>query len=328
MAEPTGSYVMGVDLGGTRLRTALADRLGRIVRQRAAPTGADAGRDAVIGRIVAEVRATLDPAPLSALSAIAVGVPGPVDPKLGMVYRPPNLPGWGNVPLRTILTEELSVPVQLGNDGNLAALAEHRFGAGRGISTLVYLTVSTGVGAGVIDADRLVLGSWGGAAEIGHMTIDLNGPRCTCGNFGCLEAMASGTAIANEAARRLAAGEESSLAGLVRGDAQKLRAEQVVEAAERGDPLARAVVEWASYNLGVGVANVLHLFDPELVVIGGGVSNAWNLIQAPVRRAIRERAMEAYSNRARLVRTSLGDDVGVLGAVALALEGRAIQLSP
>lgn len=321
MTESTGRYVIGVDLGGTRLRVALADLSGTIVRRRTVLTLAEEGRNAVIRRIVAEVRAVLEPSPLPELLRVAVAVPGPVDPWRGMVYRPPNLPGWGDLPLRQILEEDLTVPVLLGNDANLAALAEYRYGAGQGCRHLVYVTVSTGVGGGVIDAGRLLLGTWGGASEIGHMTIDLNGPRCSCGNFGCLEALASGTAIAQEAGRRIAAGSASILVERSHGELERIDAAMVVEAAMRGDQLAHSVVRWAGYNLGVGLANLMHLYDPQVIVVGGGVANAWDLLAPELGRAVRERAMEAYANRTQILRSQLGDDVGVLGAIAFALEG-------
>lgn len=317
MATESPTYVVGVDLGGTRLRAALADREGKILRQRAVATRAAEGRDAVIARIAAEIRAVAEPLPLSDVAAVAVAVPAPVNPATGVVYNPPNLPGWGEVPLKSILEGELGCPVALGNDANLAALAEHAFGSGRGAAHLVYLTVSTGIGGGVVVGNRLLLGATGGAGEIGHMTIDEHGPRCPCGNPGCLEAMASGTAIAREAARRVAAGAPSSLAtdpGL-----QQIVAESVVRAAQAGDALSREVIDWAAYNLGVGLTNVLHLFDPEIVIIGGGVSNAWDLLLPGMIRAIEERAMPSYARRRKIVRSELGDNVGLLGAIALGL---------
>ncbi len=319
MSQVEGSFVIGVDLGGTRLRTALADRQGAIIRQRSIATNADEGRDAVIRRIVSEIRAVLVPEPISSLRAVAVAVPGPCNPSLGVVYNPPNLPGWGEVALSSILAQDLSVPVHLGNDANVAALAEHQFGSGRGLSCVVYLTVSTGIGGGVVEADRLILGAWGGAAEIGHITIDLNGPLCGCGNHGCLESMASGTAIASETARRLGAGERSSLIEQAGVDLNDLRADQIVAAADDGDPLSRRVIDWAGYNLGVGLANIMHLYDPAIIIVGGGVSNAWPLLEPAIHRAIRERAMAAYVQHTRVVRSQLGDDVGLLGAVSLAL---------
>jgi len=319
MAQETQEYVIGVDLGGTRLRTALANRQGEIVRSNTVPTLAEEGRDAVIGRIVAQIRAVLEPLPLAVLRGVAIAVPGPVDPRAGYVYRPPNLPGWGDVPLKQILQFELNTPVHLGNDANLAALAEHRFGVGRDYAHMVYMTVSTGIGGGIIDDGRLMLGGWGGAGEIGHQTIDLNGPRCSCGNYGCLEAMASGTAIAREVDRRLLAGEPSSLRHEVDGKLKPVHAEQVVEAARAGDKLAGEVLQWAGYNLGVGIANLMQILDPQIIIIGGGVSNAWDLLEAATTRAIRERAMEIYTQHTKIVRSQLGDEIGILGAIALAL---------
>lgn len=318
MDEPSGAYVVGVDLGGTRLRAALADLQGNVIRHRAVPTHALEGREAVIARIADEIRNVTAPEDLSAVRAVAVAVPSPVNPNTGMVFNPPNLPGWGEVPLREVLESQLARPVCLGNDANLAAMAEHAFGAGKGTSHLVYLTVSTGIGGGVIEDNRLVLGVTGGAAEIGHMTIDRGGPRCACGNTGCLEAMASGTAIAREATRRLVAGAPSSLAADPGPD--QIIAESVFRAAEAGDDLARSVVDWAAYNLGVGLTNVMQLFDPEIIVIGGGVSNAWSLLQSGMTRAIEERAMVAYRRRIKIARADLGDSVGLLGAVALAIQ--------
>ncbi|HLZ10044.1 MAG TPA: ROK family protein, partial [Chloroflexota bacterium] len=307
IARSTDIYVVGVDLGGTRLRVALADRTGEIVRQRAVPTRASQGQAAVIDRLASEVRAVLEPLPKSCLTGVAVAVPGPVDPGAGVVYRPPNLAGWGDVPLKSILEADLEVPVHLGNDANVAALAEHQFGVGRGQSHLVYLTVSTGIGGGVVDANRPILGAWGGAAELGHMTIDLNGPRCGCGNHGCLEAMASGTAIAREAQRRIAAGQSSILADDFADNLEGIRADPVVSAAENGDQWSLSVVEWADYNLGVGLANVMHLYDPSIIAIGGGVANAWTLLEPPMKKAIRDRAIKAYVQHTKVARSQLGD---------------------
>lgn len=320
MTENSPNHVIGIDLGGTRLRVALANRAGNIIRHRVLPTLAEEGRNAVLGRLIAEARTILDPINLVDLAMVAVAVPGPVDPFSGIVYRPPNLPGWGDIELKSILEEELTVPVIVGNDANLAALAEHHFGAGRGASHLVYVTMSTGIGGGIVNDGELFLGAWGGAAEIGHMTIDLNGPRCSCGNFGCLEAMASGSAITREAARRIASGSTSVLTERVHRNLDELRTQLIVQAAQEGDPLANQVITWAAYNLGVGLANVMHLFDPNVIVIGGGVSNAWNLLMPTIQRALRERAMEVYVRRTRIVRSELGDDAGMLGAVALAID--------
>jgi glucokinase len=321
MAVEEDAYYIGVDLGGTRLRVALADCTGRILRRRVVPTGGGEGRDAVLGRIIVACRMILEPEPLPRLCRVGVAIAGPVDPRQGVVYHPPNLPGWGEVPLSMVLERELTVPVLLGNDAHLAAVAEHCWGAGRNLDHLVYLTVSTGIGAGVIINRRLLLGAHGGASEIGHVTIDLNGPRCGCGNHGCLEAMASGTALAEEAMRRLGQGECSVLLEHLRRNPGRLDAETVVGAALQGDALARAVIQWAGYNLGVGLAAVMHLYDPQAIIIGGGVANAWDHLMPSAWQALRERAMDFYLTRVRITRSELGDEAGIRGAVALAIRG-------
>ena len=316
--QATGPCVVGGDLGGTRFRLALADATGQVLWRNSCLTEAGQGLDAVLGRVKTMIGEALTSAP-SAVGSIAIAAPGPLDPWKGIIYRPPNLPGWDEVHLKQILEDAFGIPVHVGNDANLAALAEWRFGAGRGCDHLVYVTVSTGVGGGVIDRGQLLLGYGGGAGEVGHMTIDIDGPKCNCGNRGCLEALASGTAISRRAVERLRAGAASRLLELAGGDLERVTAELVVEAARQGDPVAGEVMQKAGYALGVGLANLMHLYDPQVIVLGGGVTNAGPLLFGPMHEAIEERAMEAFRNRTRIVQAELGDDVGVYGAVALAL---------
>lgn len=319
MSESTPSRcVIGGDLGGTRFRVALADETGKLLQRRSWLTEADRGLAAVLERVqalIAEVAATSP----GSVAGIAIAAPGPLDPWKGIVYRPPNLPGWDEVHLKEILEARFGIPVSVGNDANLAALAEWRFGAGRGSDYVTYVTVSTGVGGGVIDRGQLLLGSGGGAAEVGHMTIELNGPYCNCGNRGCLEALASGTAISRRAVERLEAGAQSSILSLAGGRLEVVTAELVVEAAHQGDAVAREVMWNAGYALGVGLANLMHLYDPQIIVLGGGVTNAGPLLFDPMHQAIQERAMAAFRRRTRITIAELGDDVGLYGAVALAL---------
>ncbi len=316
--QAAGRCVVGGDLGGTRFRVALADGTGRFLRRSSCLTEADQGLEAVLGRMKRMIREVMTDAPCP-VAAVAIAAPGPLDPWKGVVFSPPNLKGWGDVPLKQIMEDDLGVPVHLGNDANLAALAEWRFGAGRGCDHLVYVTVSTGVGGGVIDKGQLVLGCGGGAGEVGHMTIDMNGPRCNCGNPGCLEALSSGTAIARRAAERLQAGAVSRLTEMAGGVPQRVTAELVVEAARAGDQVAGEVMRAAGYALGVGLVNLMHLYDPQVIVLGGGVTNAGELLFGPMREAIQERALESFRKRTRIVLAELGDEVGVYGAVALAL---------
>src|SRR5438093_4784414 len=217
--------IIGIDLGGTKILGIRADEEGRIAAQVRERTEADEGLEAVLDRIVGVIR---ELTPKSGVDAIGLGVPGPLNPEKGEVYDPPNLPGWGTVPLPKLIGERLqapkNTPIVLVNDANAAALAEYKFGAsceriaGRSIRHMVYLTVSTGVGGGVIADGKLLLGATGMAAELGHIVIDLHGPRCTCGNIGCLEAMASGTALGREGAMLVAARRETLMADLAGGD--------------------------------------------------------------------------------------------------------------
>lgn len=278
---------------------------------------------------------------------IGVGAPGPLDSRTGIVFSPPNLKGWRNVPLRQLLYDEFNLPVYLGNDANLAGLGEHVYGAGRGVPDMVYVTVSTGIGGGVIIGGRVLEGVSGTAGEIGHMTIDIHGPRCNCGNTGCLEVLASGTAIARRAAEVIEEGLGEGILAVAREQAAQrnpltdlagssrlspkaetaplpepiqVDAAVVVEAARRGDQVAAGIMRRAAENVGVGMVNIIHLFNPALIVIGGGVSKAGPLLFEPVERIVRERAMEVPRRAVRIVRAELGENVGLLGAAAHAIQ--------
>lgn len=315
MPREQPNLAVAVDLGGTRFRVAIVDRRGRLVERVSHPTEAADGRDAVIARVLDAVRTTVTAARVRRPAGLGVGVPGPVNPWTGVVASAPNLPGWRDVPFKQILEAALDLPVHVGNDANLAALGEHAYGAGRGDDDLIYLTVSTGIGGGIIADGRLVLGTAGLAGEPGHMTILPDGPACNCGNHGCLEVLASGTAIGREARRRIAAGEATALA---QQPIDTVDAAAVARAAQAGDPLAADVFGAAMAYLGIGVASLFHLFNPRSVIIGGGVANAGDLLFLPVREAVRRRCMPAYRHDTRIVPAKLGDDVGLLGAAALA----------
>lgn len=309
--------IVGVDLGGTRFRVCLARPDGTVLERRSWPTEAEAGPESVINRLAEAILSFTEPEGKERVIGVGLGAPGPLNPWEGVIIRPPNLPGWDRVPLRDLMVARLNLPVYLGNDANLAALGEFHFGAGRGVRHVVYMTVSTGIGGGVIVDGRLLLGSTGLAGEIGHMTIDPSGPRCNCGNFGCLEALASGTAIAREARARLREGAPTLLAQLAHGDPDNVDAAMVENAARQGDVFAATLMHQVAEYIGIGVVNVLHLFDPEMVIIGGGVSRAGTLIFDPIEDTIQRRAMVGYRNRARVVPAELGDDAGLMGAVAL-----------
>jgi len=313
-------FVLALDIGGTRLRTALADSTGKIVNQTVEATHPEQGLESGLERIKEAIRKAASKINFDKIRGIAIGAAGPVDPQAGVILTPPNLPTWENLPLRERLEEEFGLPVWVENDADLAALGERRFGAGKGFNHLIYITVSTGIGGGIITNGQLLHGSKGSAAEIGHMVIDPQGPVCGCGGRGHLEALASGTAIARMAVERISHGQTSDISNLVGDNLSQVTAVTVAQAAQDGDPLAKQVMREAGTSLGLAVVSLVHLFDPEVIIIGGGVSNAGELILEPVREVIAERAMPDFKKRAKIVRSALGDDSGILGAAALALD--------
>ena len=319
--------VVGVDLGGTRVRAVLADSEGRFLARTSRSTEAALGLEEVLNNIQRAIEKVCRDGGINhvnpdTIAAIGIGAPGPLNPYTGVVYSPPNLPGWNNVPLKAILEARLNqVPVFLGNDANLAGLGEYRFGAAKGRHNVIYMTVSTGIGGGIIIDDKMLEGVDGAAGEIGHTTMEINGPLCGCGNHGCLEILAAGPALRRIAIERIQAGEESVLRQMAeaRGGLEHLQPEMVEQAARAKDPLALDIMQTAGRYLGVGIANLLHIFNPEIVVIGGGVSRAGELIFNPIHQEVEKRAMPAFRARVSIVPSPLGDDVGLYGAVALAL---------
>nr|MBC7243711.1 ROK family protein [Chloroflexota bacterium] len=315
----TYPYVVGVDLGATQIRACLADTEGNIMREARQPTLAQEGLQPVLKRLKATIAQVLPEAPEAHAVAIGVGSPGPLDPRTGVVIAPPNLLGWHNVPLRDILSQEFGLPVYVNNDANVAALAELRFGAGRGCSDMVYLTISTGIGGGIICNGQLLLGAHGLAGEPGHATVEPAGPRCNCGNVGCLEVMAAGPAIARHALELIRRGYDSSLCTVVR-EGMELSAEMVGKAAQEGDSVALQAIQRAAHYLGISVLNLIHIFDPDRVILGGGVSKLGSLLFEPVRAWVREHAITPVQRETPIVPAALGDQVGLLGAVVWAVD--------
>jgi glucokinase len=313
-----------VDLGATKIFTMVTLPDGREVGSDNRPTLADLGPRTVIDRIADSVRASLAAAGASEseLAAVAVAAPGTIDHERGIVRDPPNLPGWGAVPIVEALRDAFRVPVVLENDANAAALGEHAFGAGRDFRHMIFITVSSGVGGGIIIDGRLYRGATGAAGEVGHMVLDETGPTCGCGRRGCLEALASGTAIAARAAALVAEGKSPALARLAR-HSSPLTAEHVVRAAAEGDAVARKIIEEAGHYLGLGLVNLVHVFNPHGIVIGGGVSRAGDLILKPTREVVRQRCFALSQQGLQIVQGVLGDRAGALGAIAALREIRA-----
>lgn len=310
--------VIGVDLGGTQIRALVMDPDGREVGRSATLTQAAEGVEAVIARILGTIGAALGQLPWSKVRGIAVGVPGPTDPWEGIVLQAPNLPGWRDIPLRQIISERLGVPTKLGNDANLAALGEHFYGAGRGVNNLVYMTISTGIGGGIIADGRLLLGARGLTGEIGHQTLEPEGPLCGCGNRGCLEALAAGLAIARMGREAVIQGRGERLLALAQGSLEAIDARIVARAAAEGDSTALEIVRRAATYVGIGLANVCNILNPAMIILGGGVTRIGPLLFDTIRETIALRAMPPVRD-VQLVPAALGDDVVLLGAIALVM---------
>ncbi len=317
-----GWYVAGVDLGGTKIRTALAGAGGQVLAEVKVPTEADGGMLHVVERILATLKHVQQEAGVDGcrLAALGVGVPGPLDAASGVVHTAPNL-GWHNVPFRAVLEEKTGIPVYMENDADLAALGEHAYGAGRGAENMVYVTVSTGIGGGLILNGRLYRGSFGGAGEIGHTVVLPDGPPCRCGKRGCLEALASGTAIARKAKEMVEGGAGQGILAAAGGRIEGVTAAAVAAAAAAGDEEALLVMKEAARYLGVALANVINLLSPSLVVLGGGVMEAGEFFFAEICRQAR-RGVLGPAAKGGIVPAALGGRAGVLGAVYLALTAK------
>ncbi|NQT72189.1 MAG: ROK family protein [Chloroflexi bacterium] len=316
MDEP---HVIAIDIGGTSFRVALADANRNILSRNSEPTLASDGPESGIQRLIETIRKTASSIGMDRVKGIAVAAAGPIDPNEGIFLTPPSLPTWHNVPLKSKLKKEFDIPIWVENDADMAAVGEHRFGAARGFDRVIYITVSTGIGGGIIIDGQPLHGIKISAAEVGHIVIDPNGPQCNCGGKGHVEVMASGTAISRMARERIPYGNTSILSELCGNDPSRLTAEMVTKAAFSGDPVAIGVFNEAGTNLGLAVASLIHIFDPDVVVIGGGVSNAGELILKPVRESVAERVMADFKDRTKIVRSELGDDSGIYGAIAFAL---------
>ncbi|MGA2489891.1 MAG: ROK family protein [Anaerolineales bacterium] len=303
------SAIIAIDIGGTQLRVAVYphNSIVPIKIQRAPSHGTEEG---VFDRLTSLIDSVW---PAEPVDIICAAVPGPLNPYTGIILETPNIPAWKNYPLAELLTKKYSVPTFIGNDANLAALGEWLYGAGKGHHDIVYLTISTGIGGGVISSDKLIEGFRGMATELGHITVLPNGPVCSCGVRGHLEAVASGTAIAKYVSEQIIAGRKSSLGFGV------LTARQISEAAQQGDALAKEAFIRAGEFIGQATADFLHLFNPSIVIFGGGVSFSGDLLFGPVKDSLRRNIMdESYLEGLEITTAKLADDAGLLGSLAQA----------
>jgi len=312
--------VVALDIGGTKIIAAVINSEGKMLSRVYRPTNAEQGPQKVISRLISIIRLAVNRSDKSIkeIGGISLAVAGLIDINRGLITTAPNLPHWKDICLGDVLRDEFKIPSFLLNDGSAAALGEHCFGGGIGIDNLIYITVSTGIGGGFILDGKLFNGADGSAAEIGHMIVLAGGPACHCGQSGCLEALASGTAIARMARERLGEGQRSILTDIVGKELASLTAEHVARAGKRGDLVALDVIQESAYYLGIGLSNLVNLLNPQMIIIGGGVSAMGEMLLRPARKSMREHAFKLPASTVRVVRSKLSPDAGILGAAAYA----------
>lgn len=309
-------YVIGVDLGGTKIYTALVDLEGNIIKEKTVETLAHEGEKAVMGRIVDTINYVIDGTDKNLIKSIGIGSPGPLDVKNGIIIENSNLP-FKNFAIVKTIKETYDLPTYLDNDANVATLGEFMFGAGKGSENMVFITASTGIGGGAVLNGKLFRGATGNALEVGHMTVSTEGPRCGCGNLGCAEALGSGTAIGKRAKEAVLSNVVTSLKNY-----ENVTAKEVFKEAANGDRVAKNILNTSLTYLGIAVANTITNFDPEKVVVGGGVVNGGDIVLDTIRNVVEERCMAAFVENCTIEKAILGGKAGVLGAAALAITER------
>ncbi len=322
MSENHDDLILGVDLGGSKILVAVVNAQGRVVSSHETVTPAAKGREVVIQCIVDSARAVLERrgVAMSEISAVGIGAAGISNPQAGILFTSPNLPGWRNVLLTDIIQDRLGQRTFLINDANAAALGEFYFGAAQDARNFIYITISTGIGGGIVIDGNIYTGAIGIAGEVGHMTIDDNGPVCNCGNRGCWETLASGTALTREAKLRVSKGIKTSLLEYAEGNIENVTPQAIHRAAEKGDRLAKELIAQTGYYIGVGLASLIDIFNPELIVIGGGLSSIGDMLFEPAFKTAEKRAFKEAFQAVRFASPELGRNSGVIGAAAFALQ--------
>lgn len=324
---PEQGYIVGVDMGASHITAIVSDYSSRVIRDKEIRIDIAKGPeycleqlDRLVQQIIAECGIHL-----GEISSIGVGVPGPVVNERGVVSSPPIMPGWDNYPIRSSLEKKWGCNVSLNNDAELGALGEWAYGVGRGEENLAYIKVGTGIGAGLMLKSNIYHGVTGTAGEIGHVTINENGPVCTCGNHGCLEAFAGGKAIINRAYEELRKGRRSELIGL--GDIYQISMNDIVSAARKGDLLSQQLLSEAGTYLGTAIASLVNLFNPSIVVIGGGLAQSGDLLLNPIRTTVMNRSLSVAAKAVRISASLLGRRASAMGAVVQALSHSLHKLS-
>jgi glucokinase len=315
-------YAIGIDVGGTKIAAGIVGEDGQVIARYGTRAHSEREPAEVIAAIEEAARVLLGRGLVDRRAVVGVGIgfAGTVDLRHGSVLHSSNLPAWHRVPLRDIVSERLAMPAVFDNDAHMCALGEHRYGAGRGVRHMAYVCFSTGFGLGAIVDNRLITGYSGSAGELSHVVIEPGGAECTCGMRGCLMTCASGIGIARMVNARIAAGEETILRGMLPPDGRRITGEQVAAAAAQGDRVAREVLQKAGYYFGVGMAMVVQLFNPELIIIGGGLTRVGPLLMDEAERGLRENIQPELRDSVRTTPWQLGDDIGIIGGAAEVFE--------
>jgi len=319
---PDALFAIGVDIGAAKLGAAVVDLEANIVTKVVKPTNANEGKKATLERTMNTILEVIEKSKVKTdkIKGIGIGLSGIVDHDKGVCFFWPNVEGWKNVPLKKIIEQEFEIEAVIDDSARTMTLAESWCGLAKNVENFIFVNVGIGVGSGVFIHGELYRGSGGTAGELGHTTVEENGPRCNCGNFGCLETLVSGPAIARRAREALEQGVISLIEELAEGDLDKITPEVVVAAAKRGDKLAFNIMEKTGEYLGIGIANAINLFNPDSVIIGGGVSKAGRLLLDPVKRVVKARALQMASEKVDVKISPLGNNAGVLGAAIFVLK--------
>jgi len=314
------TLLIGVDLGGTNMRVGVVTSEGRMIHRLMLPTRVTLGLHMVVERIINAIQEVINQtiAQGKLIKGIGIGSPGTIDIQSGIIISSPNFPKWKRVHLKQMIEERLSVPTFMDNDANAFAFGEKWVGAGKEVQSLVCLTLGTGVGGGIILNNRIWHGADGMAAEIGHMTILPDGLKCNCGNYGCLESYASASSIVRRTCKAIQSGKVTMVLDYAKGDLENITSDLVYQAALKGDELAIHIMNETATFLGIGIANLINILNPEMIVVGGGLTNAWDIIYPVTLKEVHKRALSEVAKRVKIVRASLGDNSGIIGAAGIA----------
>lgn len=308
-------FRIGVDVGGTNIKLALVDNQGEITFSQSIPTRAEMGYEYTVNEMVEAIRGLIDKTKAGSVEAIGFGFPGQIDYTNGVVRHATNVPGWDNIPLAKMIEKEFNIPTRVDNDVRCATIGEFHFGAGKGCQNLVCITVGTGIGGGIILNGKIIRGASNSAGEIGHMKLEMiDGPLCGCGDRGCFEAFVSGPSIVAMAQEYIKGGKSTKYREMAEGE---ITPYIVAQAALQGDAVAKKIFTIMGEYLGIGLANVVNLLNPEKIIIGGGVADAGDILFNPIRETINKRALAISAEAVQVVPAQLGNSAGLIGASLL-----------